>query len=235
MFARRLQIQRALTSQIAHSIEEKIAPQGVGVIIEARHLCMQMRGVERAMARRSPAPCLVPSLTTSRRETSFSRSCAGKFLASDQQIRLRAGDRRNFFVRLLLLCRRARARGRVAAGAVVAPAASSWLSSDRGNPAAIGIGATLMRSTSWFAKPFSKRSGNPGDHPIPIAPHRSRLGADSIFGPVLASAGPGTFNTRFTLESLSGSRDLPPLVFPRRGAAENALHQCGADIVEGRG
>jgi GTP cyclohydrolase I len=47
MFARRLQIQERLTSQIAQAIEEKIAPQGVGVIIEARHLCMQMRGVEK--------------------------------------------------------------------------------------------------------------------------------------------------------------------------------------------
>ena len=47
MFARRLQIQERLTSQIAHAIEEKISPEGVGVIIEARHLCMQMRGVEK--------------------------------------------------------------------------------------------------------------------------------------------------------------------------------------------
>jgi GTP cyclohydrolase I len=47
MFARRLQIQERLTNQVAKSIEEKIAPQGVGVIIEARHLCMQMRGVEK--------------------------------------------------------------------------------------------------------------------------------------------------------------------------------------------
>ena len=47
MFARRLQIQERLTSQIAKAIEEKLAPQGVGVIIEARHLCMQMRGVEK--------------------------------------------------------------------------------------------------------------------------------------------------------------------------------------------
>jgi GTP cyclohydrolase I len=47
MFARRLQIQERLTSQIAKAIEEKISPQGVGVIIEARHLCMQMRGVEK--------------------------------------------------------------------------------------------------------------------------------------------------------------------------------------------
>src|SRR5579864_2962471 len=47
MFARRLQIQERLTSQIACAIQEKISPEGVGVIIEARHLCMQMRGVEK--------------------------------------------------------------------------------------------------------------------------------------------------------------------------------------------
>jgi GTP cyclohydrolase IA len=47
MYARRLQIQERMTSQIAKAIEEKIDPQGVGVIIEARHLCMQMRGVEK--------------------------------------------------------------------------------------------------------------------------------------------------------------------------------------------
>jgi GTP cyclohydrolase I len=47
MFARRLQIQERMTSQIAGALEEKIDPQGVGVIVEARHLCMQMRGVEK--------------------------------------------------------------------------------------------------------------------------------------------------------------------------------------------
>jgi len=47
MFARRLQIQERMTTQIAEAIKHKIAPQGVGVIIEARHLCMQMRGVEK--------------------------------------------------------------------------------------------------------------------------------------------------------------------------------------------
>jgi len=47
MYARRMQIQERLTSQIASAIEEKIDPQGVGVIVEARHLCMQMRGVEK--------------------------------------------------------------------------------------------------------------------------------------------------------------------------------------------
>ena len=47
MFGRRLQIQERMTYQIAQAIEEKISPEGVGVIIEARHLCMQMRGVEK--------------------------------------------------------------------------------------------------------------------------------------------------------------------------------------------
>jgi GTP cyclohydrolase IA len=47
MYARRMQIQERLTSQIATSIGERIEPQGVGVIVEARHLCMQMRGVEK--------------------------------------------------------------------------------------------------------------------------------------------------------------------------------------------
>lgn len=45
VFARRLQVQERLTRQIADSIEEAIAPQGVAVIMEAQHLCMMMRGV----------------------------------------------------------------------------------------------------------------------------------------------------------------------------------------------
>jgi GTP cyclohydrolase IA len=47
VFARRLQVQERLTRQIADAIQDAIDPQGVGVVIEARHLCMMMRGVEK--------------------------------------------------------------------------------------------------------------------------------------------------------------------------------------------
>jgi GTP cyclohydrolase I len=47
VFARRLQVQERMTRQIAEAIEDAIHPQGVGVVIEARHLCMMMRGVEK--------------------------------------------------------------------------------------------------------------------------------------------------------------------------------------------
>jgi GTP cyclohydrolase I len=47
VFARRLQLQERLTSQIAQTIQDAIAPEGVGVVMEAQHLCMLMRGVSK--------------------------------------------------------------------------------------------------------------------------------------------------------------------------------------------
>jgi len=47
MYARRLQLQERLTEQISHAVQESIDARGVGVMIEAQHLCMMMRGVEK--------------------------------------------------------------------------------------------------------------------------------------------------------------------------------------------
>lgn len=47
MYARRLQIQETLTEQIAHAVESVTGARGVGVIVEAKHFCMMMRGVEK--------------------------------------------------------------------------------------------------------------------------------------------------------------------------------------------
>ncbi len=46
IFARRLQVQERLTMQVAQTLEEVLEPKGVGVVVEAKHLCMMMRGVE---------------------------------------------------------------------------------------------------------------------------------------------------------------------------------------------
>jgi GTP cyclohydrolase I len=46
MYARRLQVQERLSTEVAHTLEEVLQPRGVGVVVEAKHLCMMMRGVQ---------------------------------------------------------------------------------------------------------------------------------------------------------------------------------------------
>jgi GTP cyclohydrolase I len=53
VFARRLQVQERLTEQVATAIDDVLAPRGVGVVIEAEHMCMMMRGVEKQNSRTS--------------------------------------------------------------------------------------------------------------------------------------------------------------------------------------
>jgi GTP cyclohydrolase I len=47
MYARRLQVQERLTQQVADFLNERLAPQGVGVVVEANHLCAEMRGIRK--------------------------------------------------------------------------------------------------------------------------------------------------------------------------------------------
>ena len=75
VFARRLQVQERLTQQIRDAIEHVLRPKGVGVVIEARHLCMVMRGVEK-----------LNSVTTT-------SAMSGQFIASQST--------RNEFLRLI--------------------------------------------------------------------------------------------------------------------------------------
>lgn len=51
MFAHRLQVQERLTTQVADWLEERLAPRGVGVVVEAEHLCMSLRGVQKPGSR----------------------------------------------------------------------------------------------------------------------------------------------------------------------------------------
>jgi GTP cyclohydrolase I len=51
MYSRRLQVQERMTTQIAETLNQKLMPHGVGVVVEAQHMCMQMRGVEKQNSR----------------------------------------------------------------------------------------------------------------------------------------------------------------------------------------
>lgn len=58
MFSRRLQVQERLTAQIAKAIRDNIKPLGVGVVVEAQHMCMMMRGVEKQNSRMTTSSML---------------------------------------------------------------------------------------------------------------------------------------------------------------------------------
>ena len=71
VFARRLQVQERLTTQISQTIQDAIEPQGVGVVIEARHLCMMMRGVEKQNSYASTSCMLGTFKTDSKTRAEF--------------------------------------------------------------------------------------------------------------------------------------------------------------------
>jgi GTP cyclohydrolase IA len=71
MFSRRLQIQERLTHQIATAIFEKVRPLGVGVVVEAQHLCMMMRGVEKQTSRMISSAMLGSFLEYDRTRSEF--------------------------------------------------------------------------------------------------------------------------------------------------------------------
>lgn len=71
MYARRLQIQENLTKQIADTLMDAIEPAGVGVIIEAQHLCMMMRGVEKQNSKMTTSMMLGTFLNHDRTRSEF--------------------------------------------------------------------------------------------------------------------------------------------------------------------
>lgn len=76
MFARRLQIQENLTHQIAHAVESAIDARGVGVVIEAKHMCMMMRGVQKQSSLMQTSMMLGTFRTDERTRSEFLRLIA---------------------------------------------------------------------------------------------------------------------------------------------------------------
>jgi GTP cyclohydrolase IA len=75
VFARRLQVQERLTEQIAHALMEVLEPQGVAVVIEAAHLCMMMRGVEKQNSKTLTSAMKGVFLSDLRTREEFLRLC----------------------------------------------------------------------------------------------------------------------------------------------------------------
>ncbi len=77
MFARRLQVQERLTGQIAEAVRDVLNPLGVGVVIEASHLCMMMRGVEKQNSRTITSALLGTFRTDAKTRDEFLRLAHG--------------------------------------------------------------------------------------------------------------------------------------------------------------
>ncbi len=75
VFARRLQVQERLTEEIAHSLWEVAEPQGVGVVVEAYHLCMMMRGVQKQNSYSITSAVRGSFMTDARTRDEFLRHC----------------------------------------------------------------------------------------------------------------------------------------------------------------
>ena len=75
VFARRLQVQERMTEQIAHALMEVLSPHGVGVVIEAAHLCMMMRGVEKQNSKKITSAMKGVFLEDIRTREEFLRLC----------------------------------------------------------------------------------------------------------------------------------------------------------------
>jgi GTP cyclohydrolase I len=76
VFARRLQVQERMTEQIATALMDVLEPKGVGVVIEAAHLCMMMRGVEKQNSRTLTSAMKGTFLNDLRTREEFLRLCA---------------------------------------------------------------------------------------------------------------------------------------------------------------
>jgi GTP cyclohydrolase I len=78
VFARRLQVQERLTDEVAQSIWDVVAPQGVGVVIEACHLCMMMRGVQKQNSFTITSAMRGSFLSDARTRDEFLRLCQSR-------------------------------------------------------------------------------------------------------------------------------------------------------------
>jgi GTP cyclohydrolase IA len=82
VFARRLQVQERLTAQVAQALSDVLQPQGVGVIIEAHHLCMMMRGVEKQNSKTITSAMHGVFLSDLRTRDEFLRLCSMNAITS---------------------------------------------------------------------------------------------------------------------------------------------------------